>query len=290
MAINAEEFHSEKCVKRASPSQENLGCNINNIDGMECGKVVNLMVFRAEKGDTSLRLCGLNTHMSFAGEAAQRMQYIADAMEQTNEAKCDAVFFMGDFNSRLHCEAEQKQELPPFERKGSSESSFDYILDTFCTGDVCELRDSNLDEVNQILNRDELECYELRSKKEAGAKWGAGKKVKYWDVITTPNTVKSFGIQEAGVVGFAPTYKLKGADKIKQETPKRCLKDEPTCFINDSGKGKHNPAWTDRILMQSSSNVHFTTNEYSRRPISGEFGSDHVPVTARVTMRLADGV
>eukprot|EP00930_Biecheleria_cincta_P006784 TRINITY_DN107852_c0_g1_i1.p1 TRINITY_DN107852_c0_g1~~TRINITY_DN107852_c0_g1_i1.p1 ORF type:complete len:730 (+),score=139.94 TRINITY_DN107852_c0_g1_i1:63-2252(+) len=284
--ITAEPFHNEKCVKREAHSQENLGCNINNINGMECGKVVNMMVFGAEQGDKSLKVCGLNTHMSFAGKASQRMQYIAEAMEQTKKAKCDSVFFMGDFNSRVHCEVGEKQELPPFERNDSSKNSFDNLLDTFCSGDRCELKDSNLDELNQILTKDKLECYEIFKKPKPGSWTGA--KIKYWDIEPTRNTVKAFGIQEAGIVDFAPTYKVKGDDQIKPGDWKRCLKDEPTCFTNDDGMGKHNPAWTDRILMKSlSESIQLTSNEYSRRHISAEFKSDHVPVTARVTVSVA---
>jgi len=283
--ITAEPFQSNKCVKRQAQSQKNLGCNIDNKDGMECGKVVNVMVFRAEQGDKSLKVCGLNTHMSFAGKASQRMKYIAEAMEQTEEAKCDSVFFMGDFNSRVHCEVGEKQQLPPFERNGSSKTSFDNILDTFCSGDRCELKNSNLDELNQILNEDKLECYEEFKKTKPGS-WGL-QDIRYWDIVPTDNTVKVLGVQEAGTVDFAPTYKLKGVDRIKPEAWKRCLKGEPTCFTNDSGKGKHNPAWTDRILMKSfSESIQLTTKEYTRRHISGEFGSDHIPVTARVTVKV----
>jgi hypothetical protein len=81
------------------------GCNIDNIVGLECGKVVNLMVLEATQGDTSLRICTLNTHMSYAREAKDRQAVLVKAMEVTKHAECDTVVFVGDFNSRLHCDA-----------------------------------------------------------------------------------------------------------------------------------------------------------------------------------------
>eukprot|EP00931_Biecheleriopsis_adriatica_P044381 TRINITY_DN25398_c0_g1_i1.p1 TRINITY_DN25398_c0_g1~~TRINITY_DN25398_c0_g1_i1.p1 ORF type:complete len:731 (-),score=143.83 TRINITY_DN25398_c0_g1_i1:104-2296(-) len=277
--ITAEPFESEKCTSRRSTKHANRGCNINNNVGMECGKAVNLLVFRAEKGGTSLRICGLNSHMSYASRASQRMQYIAEAIEQTQEAKCDSVFFMADFNSRLHCESGEKQKLPPFERNTSSGTSMDYILDHFCVDEKCALQNSNWDELNQMLSKDQLKCYEKFKQKEG---W---KTEDYWDIEPTENIVNHLGLREASSVVFAPTYKVKRDEKIKDGAWKRCLAGQPTCFMNEGKEGKNNPAWTDRVLVKTSSDaVHVETNEYSRRP--GPFKSDHVPVTARMTITV----
>lgn len=283
--ITDESFHNDKCVERTAGSAKNPGCNIDNNKLKECGKVVNLMRFKAEQGGTSIRLCGLNTHMSFAGKAEDRMQYIKDAMDQTELAKCDTVFFMGDFNSRVHCEAGATQELPPFEREGNSGRSLDYILDEFCTGEKCALKDSKLDELNQILDDDKLNCYEKKSRQKEGG-WG-WETVDYWEIDPQNNPVKPMGLREVAPAEFSPTYKLKAASKIKDGAWKRCFSGEPMCFMNDSKKGKHNPAWTDRILMKSSSeSIHLETTEYSRRPPPGSFSSDHSAVTAQVTVKI----
>jgi len=288
-------FSNSVCQSRTTGSQTNPGCNIDNTDGNECGKVVNMMVFKAERDGEEMTICGLNTHMSFAGTASQRMSYIATAMAQTDAANCDSVFFLGDFNSRLHCEEGSHKDLPPFDRRNQpDQSSLDYILDKFCSVDdgenKCDLKDSPLDELNQILGKEELQCYEKFSKPKPNSMFG---KIDYWDIVPVPNPVKGTGLQEVLPVTFPPTYKLmhpykaaKIEAKAKDKLWKRCLEGEKMCFVNEDRKGKHNPAWTDRILMKSSKNVRLETTHYSRRPVAS-VASDHTAVAAKVKVSIA---
>lgn len=288
--IEPEAYESEKCVKHSSSTQTNMGCNIDNNEGVECGKVVNLLVFRAQKGGSSLRICGLNTHMSFAGTAEQRMTLITEAMEETKAANCDTVIFVGDFNSRLHCEGpEDWSSLPAYEMADHQSSSFNYVLSKFCHEEECSLSNSmhaNLDELTQMLNLDELSCFEEES---GSSSWLFDRK-KEWKKINTPNTVKSTGLQEVELPKFAPTYKLVAKKKADEADLgwSKCLKGEPSCFMNPSKKGKHNPAWTDRILVKAKPTAATVeTMEYSRRPISVGFGSDHAPVVAKIVVSPA---
>jgi hypothetical protein len=258
-----------------------------------------MMVFRAEKEGTSLKICGLNTHMSFKGTAAQRMYYIEKAMNETKLAQCDAVFFVGDFNSRAHCEdgsTQDKQDLPLFERTGTKRgTSLDHVLDTFCTPDIkgnvkCELNDA--DELNQILDKEELKCYEQfeddsgkSSGKFAWAKNIGKKKEFLWQVVRTRNRVAQMGLREVTPPKWPPTYKLAPKGELEDDAPFRCYSSEPLCFMNPTKTGKHNPAWTDRILMQSSkATLRLEPNEYKRRPIPS-IASDHSAVTALVTVK-----
>merc|ERR1719436_1057020 len=92
---------------------------------------------------------------------------------------------------------------------------------------------------------------------------------------------------------FPPTYKLNDPQKLQAQSESvkvtdkwfHCNRHDPyeSCFINPDKKPKHNPAWTDRILVKANK---FVTNEYSRRMISPKFGSDHAPVVARVSIHF----
>merc|ERR1712066_1185092 len=95
---------------------------------------------------------------------------------------------------------------------------------------------------------------------------------KRWRMRTFGNTVHKYGLREAAPPEFPPSYKL--AERRKQQKdPKwgRCFKEDLKCFFNPSGsddkdsEGKHNPAWTDRILLRSPNDaIQFETNLYSR--------------------------
>ncbi|CAK0911125.1 unnamed protein product [Prorocentrum cordatum] len=110
-----------------------------------------------------------------------------------------------------------------------------------------------------------------------------GKRV--WERQAVQSRVRQSGLFEAPV-GFAPTYKVGPRSKAEKSEFYRCGAGEGLCYHNPSGKGKHNPAWTDRMLLQAdSSKAEVEVLEYSRRVVSEEFGSDHVPVVGRLHVR-----
>lgn len=283
--ITPTKYSSATCVARDQKSQLNMGCNIdNNLNG-ECGKVVNLQVFEVCKGDFCKKLCAMNTHMSFAGTAEHRLNLIGSAALETEVAGCQAMVFVGDFNSRLHCGSTGKQ--PPFAHPGDIYgSSLKYLLNRLCkteSPDTCSLKDSptdrqKWDELVQILHEEDLQCYELVKSK------GWGKKKK-WELVTIKNSVSKMALQEPEMPKFPPTYKLVDLSKAMKQDPEwyHCNRKNPreVCYLNPTKKPKHNPAWTDRILVKA---FQFETVEYSRRLISSSFGTDHAPVIARVNM------
>lgn len=275
-------YSSSTCAPRGSgASQPNRGCTIDNNEDNECGKVVNLLVFHASSGEDSLRVCALNTHMSFKSEATQRLKLLVDAMRETEQAQCDSVVFVGDFNTRLHCEAADYRRDGPLTGKPFFDRPFEGAFDTrFCTGDDCRLKGSELDELNQMLGQDEVRCWE---KRESPGKHMWSSPVKYWEFIETNSTLKATGLREVSSVEFAPTYKLGQKQSKYGRDVQRCFPaDRGACFTNEDGKYKHNPAWTDRVLVRSRAPVE--TKAYLRRPVTPSFGSDHAPVVAQLAI------
>merc|ERR1719436_1614655 len=90
---------------------------------------------------------------------------------------------------------------------------------------------------------------------------------------------------EVRLPDFAPTYKLVSKAKMlrRKITPSwfHCL-NRVDCLANLAQKPKHNPAWTDRVLMWHSDAWKVNVKEYSRRPVDPNFGSDHSPVVAQL--------
>jgi hypothetical protein len=305
--ITPVQYSSSRCQERKSKYYDSKGCNIDNNKKKswgqsECGKVVNLMVWqatRAAKGEQT-RICVLNTHMSFDGSADQRAQYIAEAADEIKDARCDTAVFVGDFNTRLHCRLPDEGRVehhPPYERcnrptmsssclpdEGSgggskSESSFQYIFDQFCKGEKCALRGNpkaNYDEMASLLSSDHVSCFEGD---------GSGKPNKVPGAWQPSGGLKHTGFFEpGGLPDFAPTYKVEKRMHVRDPLWTRCFSWDPqSCFHNEDKKGKHNPAWTDRVLVRSSGTQRVEALEYSRRPIdSSKYGSDHIPVVARL--------
>merc|ERR1712110_1352247 len=98
------------------------------------------------------------------------------------------------------------------------------------------------------------------------------------------------GFREAALPNFPPTYKTAAESEIKEGAWKSCRfggeLGKRRCYHNKDKKGKHNPAWTDRILIKEASKYYrLETAEYSQRPVDSSFGTDHNAVTARVTLR-----
>eukprot|EP00930_Biecheleria_cincta_P101909 TRINITY_DN9355_c0_g1_i1.p1 TRINITY_DN9355_c0_g1~~TRINITY_DN9355_c0_g1_i1.p1 ORF type:complete len:666 (+),score=130.94 TRINITY_DN9355_c0_g1_i1:75-2000(+) len=265
--ISPIEWFNSECANSHGGSRAYWGCSIDNNQGLECGKAVNVMLLQASHPELKdpLRICALNTHLSFEGEAGARMENMRAAMEQTERARCDSVVFVGDFNTRLHCQA-GSETTPLYER------SVNAILNKFCNEESCELGNSKEDEMLHILNEDTVKCLEMNSNKKMP-----------WTMSSQSNSLKRFRLREAAPVQFPPTYKLmeKGTKKcfgVKQ----RCFGLEKKCICNKSGKSKHNPAWTDRVLM-AGNNVRLETTSYERR-VPDKIDSDHAIVAARITV------
>eukprot|EP00933_Yihiella_yeosuensis_P079161 TRINITY_DN913_c1_g2_i2.p1 TRINITY_DN913_c1_g2~~TRINITY_DN913_c1_g2_i2.p1 ORF type:complete len:750 (-),score=153.56 TRINITY_DN913_c1_g2_i2:464-2632(-) len=287
--IQPVQYGSQTCEKRKSNTVENPGCSIENNQGFECGKVVNLMVLQATHKDAqkTLRVCALNTHMSFAGTAAKRLEYMYDAFKETEQAKCDSVVFVGDFNSRLHCASPEgaTAEVPAYEDKGVHGTSFNNLLANICQGDRCSLAGSpqkKWDELYQMLTESKVICYE-KGKNSKGPKWEQA-------VVRNPLGSLNYQVKEAATPDFAPTYKFEDINKVKGKGKNgwyKCLEDEKVCLINKAQDGKHNPAFTDRIIMSANSGTFIETIGYYRRLISQTFKSDHLPVAAQILIKAA---
>lgn len=283
----APRYFSARCQMRKSSSQENPGCNIDNSGTFECGKVVNLLKIEARRqiDGYTINLCAMNTHLSFAEQAAQRNKNLEEAMDESVAAGCDAVVFVGDFNSRLHCldSEDSTGDVPAYEFSDPSSSSFHTILRNVCSGPACETRGSTKvyewDELTSMLTAGgNFQCFE---KPEDG-----GKK---WDLVETPSRLSSFNLREVALPPFPPTYKVSAPHPAykKPDVWIDCsLAGEGLCFVNSDGKGKHNPAWTDRILVSvSKAGLKWQPLEYSRRPASPTFGTDHTAVVARIAFK-----
>eukprot|EP00929_Paragymnodinium_shiwhaense_P098549 TRINITY_DN60012_c1_g1_i2.p1 TRINITY_DN60012_c1_g1~~TRINITY_DN60012_c1_g1_i2.p1 ORF type:complete len:274 (-),score=33.84 TRINITY_DN60012_c1_g1_i2:58-879(-) len=260
---------------------------------MECGKVVNVMRFKvtlwtdhfhdpdnSTQATVTEHLCLMNTHMSFRGKAEDRLKYIHDAMAETND--CSSVIFVGDFNSRLQCGAQ------PLETEaGGRETPFEKILNEFCDGGVVE--NCALNRASRTYNADWDELRNIMS----GSNFSCndGTRVKSGE-----NMVAYHPFREAEELGprFPFTYKWQ-TPTVKGDTRwSRCLETQPgICLANNpkaskkKGKkssqpddskhsAKHNPAWTDRILVKGLPETSF----YESRVIDPAFGSDHLPVVA----------
>eukprot|EP00441_Pelagodinium_beii_P042839 CAMPEP_0197634230 /NCGR_PEP_ID=MMETSP1338-20131121/10380_1 /TAXON_ID=43686 ORGANISM="Pelagodinium beii, Strain RCC1491" /NCGR_SAMPLE_ID=MMETSP1338 /ASSEMBLY_ACC=CAM_ASM_000754 /LENGTH=706 /DNA_ID=CAMNT_0043206053 /DNA_START=56 /DNA_END=2176 /DNA_ORIENTATION=- len=272
-------YSSSKC----KDNYASQGCSLDNNVGMECGKVVNLMVLQAKREQTEIRICALNTHMSFEGEASARLQYISEALLETQSAGCNMVVFVGDFNTRLHCfESGSNASAPLYD------GTVDSVLDHFCNGNqhYCPLTDSSLDEMNQFMTKDEIKCFEKETVKEKRGPFASKEKV--WKVKPLQNTLDRARLREASIVHFNPTYKLMAPhdNEFKEvEGYTRCLQGESMCFVNREKKYKRNPAWTDRILIKDAPGFEISTDQYNRK-LNPNIESDHGIVSASMIVRV----
>jgi len=279
--------HSSKKCRQDSDQ----GCFINFISGMECGKVVNLMVFKAQRGTTSMKICALNTHMSFAKEASSRLTYISEALLESKAAGCNSTVFVGDFNSRLHCAATPDQSTPLYD------GTVDSVLDEFCKSEnasYCPLDNSDHDEFHQYMTKQKVKCFEessekevkkeVKKKKKGGLAGSTKKKGTFWKTAEIRNPLDLQTVREASEVKFNPSYKLSAPsnkDFKELEGWSRCLEGESMCYFNGEMKFKRNPAWTDRILIQESPGVKLSAEDYTRR-LNPDIESDHGIVSARI--------
>merc|ERR1719282_431281 len=182
------------------------------------------------------------------------MTYIKDAVEEAKLAKCDTLVFVGDFNTWLHCD-NTVASSPPFDRGDpKTNSSFQYIVDTICRSGICSLKglDDNIlyyDELMQMMDKKPINCFEKRKAPDSMFK-------QIWKTITSKNTLTELNIFEADVPDWPPTYKVAPETQASQlqNAWYFCAEEkqkgrERSCFMNKLRKVKHNPAWTDRILL-----------------------------------------
>lgn len=303
--IKAVDYQSGKCIHQHHDAA-GVGCTINNNQVVtkpvdkndptkgtkkepECGKVVNLVVLDAARkgGAERLRLCAMNTHMSFAGSSAVRMKFMKEAMDEASAARCGSVVFLGDFNGRSHCldmsVDRAAQPKAAWDTPGNFADSLENVLQTFHSGaQVPTLtgEHSDIDETTHLLQRDEVVCWEK----------------KQW--ATSPNELRAQYKLVEGPVTFGPTYKVCPLAKVEEEVsdPKiaekfkftgkgysKCYPGKKNCYVNPDRVDKHNPAWADRVLAWSGTDGQAPQfEEYYSVDMETDMGSDHLPVVARV--------
>merc|ERR1712060_84381 len=109
------------------------------------------------------------------------------------------------------------------------------------------------------------------------------KKRGTWRMRTFPSVIFNSGLQELAAPAFPPTYKFGGVGPKPGERVAHdpCVfRGLSRCLANSDGKPKHNPAWTDRILIKS--RVSYSVLAYEARPLG--LVSDHIPVVARINI------
>jgi hypothetical protein len=266
----------------------------------QCGKGVNVMQVTLEASEGAsgalekhkVELCLLNSHQSFKYDFKHRLNNLVDTVKSLNgghssnsqRLQCDVTVYTSDFNSRLMCQAETEDKpMADIADKKDKTSSFQRIISEYCSGSpsTCSLAGSSKeksDELTQFLKNEYLGCFTKDKKK-----WKLDRQV--------PNPL--FNMQhkfrEVGPPNFAPTYKLGKTDK-SLDGYKHCLSGDATCLINESKKDKHNPAWTDRILVRDSERAHSTADFYQRRTYASRncdgACSDHAIVAAMMSVEF----
>jgi hypothetical protein len=246
-----------------------MGCNIDNnrgkvIVGTECGKVVNLLVLEATKEDNQVRICVMNTHMSFDGDSQMRMNYIEQALDEADKAGCEAVVFVGDFNTRLHCQAPDRKASRP-----ANANPLEYVLELFKKpkGEGARLDGEHVfvDELAHMISNPEVTCFD---KKVSGS----------WKLGNYNSTLYKRGIVESKVT-FGPTYKMYPRAEAEGLKFHKCFAGMKMCYGNSDGADKHNPAWTDRVLAKGPVKQ---VDNYQSLEIPPGMKSDHLPVSATV--------
>jgi len=284
----------------------------------ECGKgfaIIKLKFTSLVDQKQILNVCAMVTHMSASGTAEYRAQQLDNSYHITREAGCGFTVFAGDFNSRLHCSVPQDDWKVPVcslckpsqggdfsqdcirwkaartePNQESTDSSMQYILAEFCPKDGggqtrCSLRQGNkeqADELVQLLNNQFVECFEGKDAKDAfenEADW----KLENFVNPHFELTFKSEGWQELDVPDFTPTYKVTGCSENDVGAWKSKITDKNKCWHNEDRKGKHNPAWTDRILIAGKKHIQWRQGGYKAIQ-STHSVADHLPVVGKVVL------
>jgi len=249
------------------------------------------------------------THMSASGTAAHRAQQLKNAYDITEKARCDFTVFAGDFNSRLHCRVPQDDwKVPMYSRckpskdgdfsssckkrneeriksnQKNTDSSMQYVLAEFCTKDgeettSCSLHKSETmqaDELVQVLQNEYIECFEGEDVNDAfenEANW----KMEPFKNPLSRLISESQGWKELDVPDFTPTYKVGECSGTDFGEVWEGHIESGKCWHNEDQKGKHNPAWTDRILVAGKDHIRWTRELYQTVQ-SKHSVADHLPV------------
>lgn len=300
----------------------------DSIKNGQCGKGTNVIKFQLEAHTGHrMNMCVLNSHQSFKFPFHHRLSNLDDAMrslrgENSTSGKtlwsarnldCHAVVFAADFNSRLLCRPDEVDEanslsaaarqVPLADVSVDGRSSFQNIRAAFTNEhNAWALSSSELkhaDELTHMLEKETLACFE----KDKGSDDGWQLK----DNVANPLFHVRHRLREADKADFAPTYKLakmseykgKGKKKLPLSAWNMCYPQENYCLLNEDQDFKHNPGWTDRILVQDSDLISVHTTQYSRRPFTSELCdvnkkrpkpcSDHAPVVAMLSLEFRGG-
>lgn len=273
----ATDVHVGGCV--GGDGKDQVGCSIDNGGATECGKAVNLLILQARHASTQTtqRICLMNTHMSYKETPAGRMKFIKEALDDTKEAKCDTVVFVGDFNSRLQCGRVGVSDPYLFKNKTSE------ILKK-----VCELGSfanaSDADELRAMLSTDGEGPVQSRRLGQPSLSVNSDKKVDKRDCKGgNIGGLGLAGLREPSEAGpaFAPTYKVVPCSKKDAVAADKCqVGSKKLCYVEDGNK-KHRPAWTDRVLLWSpTQEVEFKTESYKSAERFEGVKTDHLPVVA----------
>jgi len=225
------------------------------------------------------RLCILNTHQSFKGNTQRRARDLVASLRGVKEPeKCDQWFFVGDFNTRMHCRHPEHPNEPE-----ALFTSFDRVVDQICEGTdppKCALTHNNsepYDEMWRMLNTPgDVDC-----EFETSADGLSALQVKSVDKFEIGALLRDElwqGFKEAGPVNFGPTYKLYRRKKAFKYPKRLCLENDQKCLANKDNKPKHNPAFTDRVLYKAKDHWFVAPQLYRR--VAGQLESDHAPVVA----------
>merc|ERR1719461_486156 len=111
-----------------------------------------------------MRICAMNTHMSFKKSTAVRVAKMQGAWSEAQNANCHAIVFVGDFNSRFYCVApDDKNTKPPVDRTDGG-STFQYILYNVCDkkSTKCNMKgrpSEHWDELHNMLTENTMHCF-----------------------------------------------------------------------------------------------------------------------------------
>jgi hypothetical protein len=312
--ITPEPYSAGEC----QPSPESQGCTMDHSDESrfedfkfkkgECGKVVMLLRFKATRFDVAsgvdfeIRICVLNTHMSMRKSTEQRLEFMKQAMDHAEEARCDLVVFVGDFNTRLRGLRSQLGPVhgqhPVMRIESDGQDTLHSVLDLFAVdpgagqavvqyrldggrGDM-QSKSVDADEMQHMLYNEQAKCWQGKGEKEN------------MEFEECPNPLFDRGLQELmPVPPFNPTYRVANEamrkKKVENDKDKKVLveevKDMKKCYMNPSGQAKNNPAWTDRVLMWHAPKGTIKVELYTSVDLAKP-DSDHMPVVGRVAYTM----
>lgn len=263
----------------------------------ECGKGFLFIKLKLSKGLKKVNLCAMSTHMSKKGTAFYRASLLNEAYQITQTAECGATVFIGDFNSRLHCQIQGQSfslrpmfsRCQPLPKGGFTEgcqtdhikSPLQYIIHKFCKERKgsepwsCQLgaqgpeeKKEQADEMVQLLQKNDIvQCYEGSDSLKLESFNKAPQYDYQWKELSqTP--------------AFIPTYRV--SNGCGDEGPWNMKINDQLCWKSSQKKEKNNPAWPDRILVGGGN---WQTDKYTAQ-VSKFATSDHLPVIGKMELMV----